>query len=647
MNQHQRTHIATVVESIYGKGGGMRVPEVDPLIRDSWQRCVDSHGLDPFRMQQAQILSAAELHAHREPLDEFRRFAWHGMTQLWQQVAPAGYMVLLTNAQGVTLDYIGDKNAAIRLRRAGLFAGAQWTEASAGTCAVGTALATGLPLTVHQQDHFDATHIPLTCSAVPLFDPDGPLKAVLDISALRSPQPKESQHLTLQIAQMAAWQIEQAWFNHHHHDHWVLKLSLTPSFVDVSPDFLLAFDANGRLTGHNHRAQRMLETEMGFARAELSAISALIGLRFEQIFQQSFDRLPGYLSASGQRPALIALLNSSRALCLSVVAPPQRASATLSSGDSSLPEPLAALNGGDASLQRQLQRAAKLLNSPINLVVQGETGSGKEYFAKAFHRASDRANAPFIAVNCAAIPATLIESELFGAMPGSFSGASSKPKRGLIQEASGGTLFLDEIGDMPLEMQSRLLRVLAEHEVLPVGASRPVAVDIRVICASHYQLEQRVAAGHFRADLYYRLNGAQITLPPLRQRSDLEVVIERMLAGKRELTAAARQRLLQHRWPGNLRELRNVLDYARQMAEQHHIALEDLPDSFQHPGILPAEAESGHSPVSDSEAQRLMQLLAAAQWNRAAVARQMGISRMTLYRHMRRLGIRSPLIGEQ
>ncbi|MFS2225835.1 sigma-54-dependent Fis family transcriptional regulator [Pantoea sp. B65] len=653
MNQYQRDHIATVVETLYGKNQGLAVMHIDPVIRDSWQRCVNSHGLDPFRMQEAQILSASELHTHREPLDEFCQFAHHGMTQLYQQIAPAGYVVLLANAEGVTLDYIGDKNAAVRLRRAGLFPGAQWTEAQAGTCAVGTALATGRALTVHQHDHFDATHIPLTCSAVPLFDSTGPLKAILDISALRSPQPKESQYLTLQIARMAAWQIEQAWFSHRHHHHWVLKLSLTSSFVDVSPDFMLAFDASGCLTGHNHRAQRMLEAEMGFVPGAPQATSPLIGLRFEQIFQQPFDRLPGYLSMDGRQPALIALLNSGRALCISVVAPPQRPRAPLHPSSTPLPEALAALNSGDATLQRQLQRAARLLDSAINLVVQGETGTGKEYFAKAFHQASERRAMPFVAVNCAAIPATLIESELFGAMPGSFSGASSKPKRGLIQEASGGTLFLDEIGDMPLEMQSRLLRVLAEHEVLPVGASRPIAVDIRVICASHYQLEQRVAAGHFRADLYYRLNGAQISLPPLRERSDLDVVIERMLSGTAVLAADARQRLLQHHWPGNLRELRNVLDYAQQMADQHHIGVYDLPDSFQHPrALLPQPPTVQRQRVaedvaSEIEAERLMQALTAAQWNRTAVARQMGISRMTLYRHMRRLGIRSPLLGEE
>ncbi|WP_437614637.1 sigma-54-dependent Fis family transcriptional regulator [Erwinia sp. V71] len=637
MNQTQREHMAKVVATLNHPPTTLPQSYIDPLISDSWRRCVDAYGLDPFRMQQAQILSAHELHDHRAPLDEFITIARQGMNQLYQQVAPAGYVVLLTDAQGVTIDHSGGEHAASRLRHAGLWAGAQWTEASAGTCAVGTALATGLPLTVHQQDHFDATHIPLTCSAVPLFESTGVLKAVLDISALRSPLAKESQHLALQITRMAAQQIEQAWFSHHHRHHWLLKLSFASAFTSTSPDLLLAFDHSGLLAGHTDRARRLLTADSADRPVSLHTISSLIGQPFEHFFHKRFDQLPA--------ASRLDLRHSSNTLFVRVNAPQPRRPAPLTAARNELPAELAALNAGDAGLQRQLMRANRLLNSPINLVIQGETGSGKEYFARAFHRASERCNAPFIAVNCAAIPATLIESELFGALPGSYSGASSKPKRGLIQEAHGGTLFLDEIGDMPLEMQSRLLRVLAEHEVLPVGASRPVAVDIRVICASHHQLEQRVAASDFRADLWYRLNGAQITLPPLRERSDLTQMIARLLADNAGLSSAARQRLLQHSWPGNLRELRNVLDYARQMAEQFDIQLQDLPDAFQQP--QPAVTATSHSHTqAEDEAAQLLSQLAAAQWNRARVARQLGISRMTLWRHMRRLGIRSPLSGD-
>jgi len=325
-----------------------------------------------------------------------------------------------------------------------------------------------------------------------------------------------------------------------------------------------------------------------------------------------------------------------------------------------LPPPLAALaalSGGDPALDRQIERAARLVNASVGILLSGETGSGKEFFAKALHESSGRRGRNFVAVNCAAIPESLIESELFGHLPGSFSGASSKGKRGLVQEADGGTLFLDEIGDMPRDMQARLLRVLAEREVLPIGATRPVPVNLRVIAATNRDLQALVRQGAFRDDLYYRLNGAQITLPPLRERRDMDWVIQRLLdAGARadgqavtpQLSAAARARLHAHRWPGNLRELRNVLDFARAVCSGGCIDLEDLPDNLM--GSAAAAPATVNRPASvwqsggehPPEAVLLLQYLRAAQWNVTAVARQLGLSRMTLYRRMHRFGIVSP-----
>ena len=292
-------------------------------------------------------------------------------------------------------------------------------------------------------------------------------------------------------------------------------------------------------------------------------------------------------------------------------------------------------------MDRQIERVARLVNSPISLLITGETGSGKEYFAKAVHASSERRQRPFVAVNCAAIPEALIESELFGHLPGSFSGASPKGKRGLIPEADGGTLFLDEIGDMPLALQARLLRVLSEREVLPVGATRAVPVNVRVIAATHAPLETWVRAGRFRDDLYYRLNGAHITLPPLRERSDLSAMIDRLLQG-RTLSPEARRRLLQHRWPGNLRELRNVLDYACSMGRHDPLGLDDLPDL---PGIDEAGlgiSSSAAQPLPTGGEAALLQALRQAQWNVSAVARDLNVSRMTLYRRMKRSGIVAP-----
>lgn len=264
--------------------------------------------------------------------------------------------------------------------------------------------------------------------------------------------------------------------------------------------------------------------------------------------------------------------------------------------------------------------------------------------------AGTRRDGPFIAVNCAAIPETLIESELFGHLPNSFSGAGSKPKRGLIQEADRGTLFLDEIGDMPRELQSRLLRVLAEGEVLPIGASRPVPVDVRVISATHQPLEQLIATGRFREDLYYRLNGARFMLPPLRERTDFDWLLHKLLAvpaGEPAFTIAdeARERLRSYRWPGNLRELRNALEYARAVCRDRHIEADDLPEGIGAAVAATLEAHPAVAPEPHAlppEGRVLVQHLRASGWNLSAVARGLGISRMTLYRRMARYGIQSP-----
>ncbi|MEC5344602.1 sigma-54-dependent Fis family transcriptional regulator [Brenneria populi] len=654
MNQHQRKHIDTVVETTSGKVSASATRRYDQRIRESWRRCVDDYGLDPCRMQDARILTTGELRAHQENLEEFRRIAHHGIERLFHQIAPAGYVVLLNNAKGITVDYLGDANAEISLQRAGLFLGAEWSETYAGTCAVGTVLATGEALTVHQDDHFDATHIPLTCTAVPLFDPKGPLHAVLDISALSSPQPKSSQQLAMQIAGIYAGQIENAYFEHLHRGDWILKLSAGYPFVNISPDYLIAFDDDGKVVGHNHHAQRLLLDELQLPPPPPDGASPALGRTFEQIFDLDFDRLPHYINTRGAQQRTIRLANGRRPLFLTAQQPAGRrhGRAATPSAATALPAPLSALSGGDPALQVQLQRAMKLVDTAVNLFIHGETGCGKEYLAKALHQSSRRRQRPFIAVNCAAIPASLIESELFGAMPGSFSGAGHRPRRGLIQEADGGTLFLDEIGDMPLEMQTRLLRVLAEREVLPVGATRPVPVDIRVISASHQALERLIAEGRFREDLYYRLHGARITLPPLRERRDADWLIDTILSdGRCVISAQARERLHQHRWPGNLRELRNVLEYACAVCDSGCINPDDLPEEI----CLPARAappammadETGETadaektPVSP-EGMLLMQYLRAARWNHSAVARQLGISRMTLYRRMQRLGIRSP-----
>ncbi len=653
MPGQQHDHVATVMRVV---DAGQVMPEHsvhDDIIQTSWLRCVQQHRLDPTHAQEAIILPNDRLRAHQDQMEDFIHIARHGLETLYQQVAGLGYCVLLTDAQGVTVDCMGDLGTLPSLRKAGLFLGSDWSEQHAGTCGVGTCIATGQALTVHQGDHFDTTHTPLTCTSAPVYDALGQLTAVLDISALTSPNTKESQHLALELVKVNAHYVENAAFLHRFRHEWVLRLSHAPQFLDVKPDYLLALDARGRVIGHNRRAQLLLEAGNGGQH--------ILGLPFERLFNAALQDLGRFASSRPGDPRTLTLAHNGRILFL-VAVPPQRRGATQHSQAHSLFTALTILSQGDPALDRQIERAIKLVDAPINILLTGETGTGKEYFAKALHDSSQRRHQPFVAVNCAAIPDTLIESELFGYLPGSFSGANPKGKRGLIQQADGGTLFLDEIGDMPLLLQARLLRVLSEREVLPVGATQAIAVNLRVISATHGDLLDLVRQGRFRHDLVYRINGAHITLPPLRERHDLAGMIDRLLGQTvantnhqgpmPELSAQARQRLMAHHWSGNLRELRNVMDYARSVCQGPRIELSDLPDALTTATTSPAptsitppqddlELEKSPAPPPDGAAELLAQLN-AARWNVSDTARALGLSRMTLYRRMKRWGIVSP-----
>jgi transcriptional regulator with PAS, ATPase and Fis domain len=325
---------------------------------------------------------------------------------------------------------------------------------------------------------------------------------------------------------------------------------------------------------------------------------------------------------------------------------------------------LTRLDTGDARLAAVIARVRRVLAHDIAILITGETGTGKELLARAIHHDSPGRTGAFVAVNCSAIPEALIEAELFGHEEGAFTGARRRGHAGKIRQAGGGTLFLDEIGDMPPGLQARLLRVLQQREVVPLGGTRAVAVDLRVVCATNRDLRRLVASGEFRQDLYYRLNGLLVRLPPLRERSDIAVLVQRLLieessglqrdrggarhAGDRDdatvpaLTPQAMTLLLAHRWPGNLRQLASLLRTAIVMAgASRPIGVEHLADDFLEDAVELAggaqEADPPAAPVDpdmdSARAALIRQALRRHGGNVSAAARALGISRNTVYRH--------------
>ncbi|AKJ67054.1 sigma-54-dependent Fis family transcriptional regulator [Pandoraea thiooxydans] len=336
--------------------------------------------------------------------------------------------------------------------------------------------------------------------------------------------------------------------------------------------------------------------------------------------------------------------------------------------------PIDLLCGVDAAMQHLIARGKRFIDRGLPVLILGETGTGKEYLARALHSYSQRRARAMVAINCASIPEHLIESELFGYARGAFSGALPGGMKGRIQQADGGTLFLDEIGDMPLALQTRLLRVLSEREVTPLGSSAPVPVDVQLICATHQDLPELVAQGRFREDLYYRIAVGVLRLPPLRERTDFTTVLARMLADElqepgesdelgdavdtaRLIAPDALEVLARHRWPGNLRQLKTAVRYACAVMSGPRVELRDLPAELLAGGIVecsPAQLPSQspramplHAARSDcaqdgpplSERERVLHALTASRWNISAAARTLGVCRASLYRKLKQLRI--------
>ena len=612
---HSREHVDCVNRVVRNADRLPQAP-VPSLIFDSWRRSMEQHHLDPSSLQGPRILSEPLLKECRERAELFMHIAGEAVGQLHHRVRQADYCVMLTDAQGQTIDHRVDTSIRSDCRKAGLYLGTCWSEAEEGTCGVATVLTSQSAVTVHKRDHFRAAFIGLTCSAAPIFDPQGNLLGVMDASALKSPDDRRSQHLIRQWVAHSAEAIENAFFMHSARQHWVLQAHSTPGYVDSQPDLLLAWDQDGRLQALNSKARQALRRRFGHLPEHIGEVFDLDALR--AVTDQSAQQLHW----QGQPGALHVRVNAPRRK-------PTRA-------------PMVPLV--DARVEEHLRLAVRVKDRNLPVLVQGETGAGKEVFARQLHERSARRSGPFVAVNCAAIPENLIESELFGYVAGAFTGASSKGMPGLLVQADGGTLFLDEIGDMPLALQTRLLRVMAEGEVAPLGAAKTRTVDIQVICASHRDLSVLVSEGRFREDLYFRLGCARFCLPPLRERTDKLALINRLLEQEARSSGiavgigqAALTLLLGYAWPGNVRQLRHVLAYACAVCEGSTVQVADLPVEVRGEQVQ-VMVEANASP----ERQVVLDALIRHRWKPIPTAQALGISRATLYRRVNQLGIDMP-----
>ncbi|MDC8787162.1 sigma-54-dependent Fis family transcriptional regulator [Roseateles koreensis] len=526
------------------------------------------------------------------------------MHMLFEQIRNTDSMIVLTDAAGTVLHSVGDDDFLARADKVALAPGANWAEHSMGTNAVGTALFEGTATLVHGPEHFIHANSFLTCSAAPIFDPRGNMLGVLDVSG---DQRSYHQH-TMGLVRMSARMIENHWLSDDCNNRLRLHFHSRAEFIGTLLEGILVVGADGRLLGANRGALDQLGLSGAALRAQ--TLSGLLGTTTAAIYDHfrmpmsapmQLKLLSGqgvYVSARfdwPSRPVVAGLGLAGDEVERQVVeeiAPAAepcdddaRSANSGSSGGCKL-SGLQYLRTGDAQVEVLVGKVQRVLDRDIPLLILGETGTGKELLARAVHVDSKRARQPFVAVNCASIPETLIEAELFGYEDGAFTGARRKGAVGRILQANGGTLFLDEIGDMPQPLQARLLRVLQERSVTPLGSNKSIAVDIAVFCATHRNLREMIAAQTFREDLYYRLNGLAVRLPALRERSDLEAIVRRILLTERPhdpptLSAKVRQLFQCYSWPGNIRQLANVLRTAAVMsAGEAQINCSHLSDDF-------------------------------------------------------------------
>ncbi|ABE55618.1 GAF modulated sigma54 specific transcriptional regulator, Fis family [Shewanella denitrificans OS217] len=597
-------------------------------LTDSWQRSSlagleqthlpEYHKLDPVSLQQKQADHSVLI----------RLVETQALPLFYQVMAHSQSRLILSASDGYVLKHWGLSKYSDKLANIALDEGVSWLEENQGTNAIGTALKARQLVSVIGEQHFFAKHRFMSCTASPIFSPSGELIAALDIT---SEQQVHSQQTLLLISSLAQL-IETALLCQLPDSHYRVDLATQPHLFGSLWQGIAVADSQGKLLGFNPMAKHLLQSmQVG------DSLTQHIGDRWQRERHSQHKMLHLKTQQVEKQP-------------LKKSAPSQTANKL-------------GLKFKDPQLEQAWQQANKVLTRQIPLLICGETGVGKEHFVKQLHSQSDRHAKPLVAINCAAIPHDLVEAELFGYQAGAYTGANKQGFMGKIRQAHEGFLFLDEIGDMPLMVQTRLLRVLQEREVVPIGSNKAIPVDIQLVAASHGDLLSKVASGEFRQDLFYRLNGLQIRLPALRDRQDKLRIIEKLHGkyrlGEQGMCPQLLGLLLAYSWPGNLRELDNMMQVACLMAEgERQLTFDKLPSQIQvqlqtcatavkQHGFSPV-IETSHTELKPKCRQNLAQQVEAeimaafldADSNVSQCAKNLGISRNSLYRKLRKLGVR-------
>jgi len=617
----------------------------DDKIKESWQRC-ELYGLEHSSQPQLQRLGQSDQNSLVEEYHRLIKTTDNEVLPYYENIlSNTQCLILLTDNQGQTLNSWGDKRFLASPHKALFEKGIDWKEKNNGTNAIGTALACGEAVQIQRDDHFLKANRFMIGSAAPIYDVNRTLLGVLDISS----DTYLPQSHTLGMVKLMSQSIENRLIiNTFSDQHFLLTFNTNFDNLDSQWSGIIVFNEEGTIISANRRAEILLCYDLA-----LINIIDIFDVPLQKMKTQ-LPNLPFSFSALNkyQMHGFITspIKNEIQVVDFRINTPP------ISDTDII---PLAQFSFGDEKVSRCIEQAERIIDKDIPILIHGETGVGKEVFVKGLHHSSQRRMHPLVAVNCAAIPSDLVESELFGYEKGAFTGASNKGAIGFIRKAHKGTLFLDEIGEMPLSVQSRLLRVLQERKVTPLGSTESYHVDIKLISATNRSLKKDVELGQFRQDLYYRVSGLNLELPSLRERTDRKQLFHQVNAlysngsENEKLSSEIIELFYQHPWPGNVRQLVSVIQIAQAMSDDEPIQAKHLPDDFFE-DLKQSKANENHTVDSktvqiehltvedkiEADKAELLQVYNECKGNISQTAKALAISRNTLYKRLKEIGVR-------
>jgi transcriptional regulator of acetoin/glycerol metabolism len=603
--------------------------DVRGVVLRSWQRCLVG-GVDPYREAVTKDISDDILSKLRVRNELFLESLLGRIPKIWTELDRSKCAIAAADARGVLLTIDGNQDYVAQLCQDWSAPGFQWDEERNGTNAIGTALVLGHSVLVNSSEHFCQADHRLNCMADLIRDPfDGSVLGVLDIT---TDNPEAALNLKLLLQRVVA-EVSDDIAKKVNAE--LTTIRETYSRAQALSESLIAFDRYGRVVAFQGISEG----------AGLSLGAQVAGLDVDQIRDRNLGRTAPWVRTSD-----IEWFRDGSGGLLHLEKVPRIRSLR---GEVTLTPALAKLAASSPSLTPLLQRTQLYARRKMPILLQGQTGNGKDVIARAIHASMERPDAPFIAVNCGAFPRDLIASELFGFTEGAFTGARKGGASGRFEDANGGTIFLDEIGDMPLELQPYLLRVLEERVVSRLGESQERRIDVQVVAATNKPLKDAIADGRFRSDLYFRLNCGSIEIPSLRHRvADIKPLIDALLENILMpgedipiIQPAVMDAFHAYSWPGNVRELRNVLECLIATSPDGVLDLADLPEQLTENLKQQGSVPTSMSRLNLIERDAIISALERKQGDVLAAAADLGLSRATLYRRLNQYNIDKKTFG--